>query len=751
MNEAVAAGTIPGGVVLIGHDGKVAYRKAYGSRSLEPTREPMTVDTIFDMASVTKCVATATSMMKLIEEGKVRLGDPVSAYLPEFAKNGKGNITVRNLLTHFSGLREDLDLKAPWEGRDTAFRMVMDEKPVFPSGSRFLYSDINFETLGFIVEKVSGMSLNDYAVKNIYEPLGMKETRFNPPSSWLPRIAPTEYDEHNHMLRGIVHDPTARRMGGIAGHAGLFSTADDLAKYAQDMLTGYKVLNSLSVEKMTTPQQPPVATGVRGLGWDIDSPFATNRGELLPVGSFGHTGFTGTSIWMDPVTNTYIIILTNAVHPHVGKSVVSLRSRVATATVKALNLQIKDNQKLRMASITGYNETAAAARRVNFRNGEVKTGLDVLEARNFDTFRADSGKVKVGLVTNHTGVDAQGKRTIDVLANAPNVQLVAIFSPEHGVAGALDTTDIGNTKDAATGVPVYSVYGDSDAKRRPTADVMSSLDAVVYDIQDIGVRYYTYETTMGYFLEAAAKAGKQIIVLDRPNPVTGAFVQGPVADLGKESFVSYGQIPLRHGMTVGELAKMYNTERKINAKLTVVPMEGWIRGDWYDSTGMLWINQSPNMRSLTEATLYPGVGVIEGTNVSVGRGTDTPFEVVGAPWVKPLELSKYLNARGISGVRFVPVNFTPKESKYANQNCGGVNIVILDRNSLDSPALGIELASALHTLYPNEYKLDRLNWLLVNQASFDAVKAGEDPRRVVDSWRDGLEQFQEIRKKYLIY
>ncbi|HET8667362.1 MAG TPA: exo-beta-N-acetylmuramidase NamZ domain-containing protein, partial [Terriglobales bacterium] len=650
MNEAVAAGTIPGGVVLIGHDGKVAYRKAYGSRSLEPTREPMTVDTIFDMASVTKCVATATSMMKLIEEGKVRLGDPVSAYLPEFAKNGKGNITVRNLLTHFSGLREDLDLKAPWEGRDTAFRMVMDEKPVFPSGSRFLYSDINFETLGFIVEKVSGMSLNDYAVKNIYEPLGMKETRFNPPSSWLPRIAPTEYDEHNHMLRGIVHDPTARRMGGIAGHAGLFSTADDLAKYAQDMLTGYKVLNSLSVEKMTTPQQPPVATGVRGLGWDIDSPFATNRGELLPVGSFGHTGFTGTSIWMDPVTNTYIIILTNAVHPHVGKSVVSLRSRVATATVKALNLQIKDNQKLRMASITGYNETAAAARRVNFRNGEVKTGLDVLEARNFDTFRADSGKVKVGLVTNHTGVDAQGKRTIDVLANAPNVQLVAIFSPEHGVAGALDTTDIGNTKDAATGVPVYSVYGDSDAKRRPTADVMSSLDAVVYDIQDIGVRYYTYETTMGYFLEAAAKAGKQIIVLDRPNPVTGAFVQGPVADLGKESFVSYGQIPLRHGMTVGELAKMYNTERKINAKLTVVPMEGWIRGDWYDSTGMLWINQSPNMRSLTEATLYPGVGVIEGTNVSVGRGTDTPFEVVGAPWVKPLELSKYLNARGISGV-----------------------------------------------------------------------------------------------------
>jgi CubicO group peptidase (beta-lactamase class C family) len=270
MNAAVARGSIPGGVVLIGHNGHVVYRKAFGFRSLEPEKETMTADTIFDLASLTKCIATTTSIMELVQEGKVRLNDPVSAYLPEFAKNGKRDITVRELLTHFSGLPEDLDLKTVWKGRDVAFQMVMDVKPILPPGSRFLYSDINFETLGFIVEKVSGQSLNDYAAKNVFAPLGMDETRYLPPVEWLPRIAPTEYDENNHMLRGVVHDPTTRRMGGVAGHAGLFSTADDLSKFAQELLSGFHILTPLTVEKMSTPQQPPTAASLRGLGWDID-------------------------------------------------------------------------------------------------------------------------------------------------------------------------------------------------------------------------------------------------------------------------------------------------------------------------------------------------------------------------------------------------------------------------------------------------------------------------------------------------
>jgi uncharacterized protein YbbC (DUF1343 family)/CubicO group peptidase (beta-lactamase class C family) len=752
MNEAVATGNIPGGVVLIGHNDRVVYRKAFGWRSLEPRRERMTVDTIFDMASLTKCMVTATSVMKLVEEGKVRLNDPVAKYLPEFSREGKGDITVRDLLTHYSGLPEDIELKPEWVGRDVAYRMIMDMKPIFPPGARFLYSDVNFETLGFIVEKVSGQTLDYYAEQNIFAPLGMTETRFLPPASWRPRIAPTEYDEHDRMLRGVVHDPTARRMGGIAGHAGLFSTADDTAKFAENMLTGAKVLNSLSIEKMTTPQQPANATSVRGFGWDIDSPFSSNRGELLPVGSYGHTGFTGTSLWIDPTTNTYIIILTNAVHPHAGKSVIALRSKIATAAVNALGLRVSDGEKLRLASITGYNEATTAAHRIAFRNGKVKLGIDVLEEHNFDVLRRrGDANVRVGLLTDQTGLDSSGRRTIDVLAHAPGVELAAIFSPEHGVTGKVDTTEIGDERDAATGVMVYSVYGDSDRKRRPSSDVLRGLDVIVFDIQDVGTRFYTYETTLGYFLEAAAKADKELIVLDRPNPITGAFVQGPVADEGRESFVGYGQVPIRHGMTMGELAKMYNAERHIDAKLTVVPMQGWMRGDWFDSTGAVWVNPSPNMRSLTEAALYPGIGLIEGTNISVGRGTDTPFEVVGAPWIKAAELAAYLNERLIGGVRFVPVNFRPTADRYANENCGGVNIVIVDRNSLDAPEMGVEIASALHKLYPDQYKLDKLDRLLLNKSANDAISAGVDPRRLEENWREELERFQEVRKKYLIY
>ncbi|HEY3626623.1 MAG TPA: serine hydrolase [Terracidiphilus sp.] len=752
MEKAVADGSIPGGVLLVSHDGRIVYRRAFGSRSLEPQREPMTLDTIFDLASLTKCIATTTSIMKLVQEGRIRLNDPVAAYLHQFAQNGKQDITIRELLTHYSGLAPDLDLQAPWAGRDTAFAMAMAQKPLNPPGSRFVYSDINFEVLGFLVEKVSGESLADFASRNVFTPLGMKHTRFLPPYEWRPRIAPTEYDEHNMMLRGTVHDPTARRMGGVAGHAGLFSTADDLSIFARDLLNGFTVLRPQTIEKMITPQTPANAPSVRGLGWDIDSPFASNRGELLPVGSFGHTGFTGTSLWIDPVTDTYIILLTNAVHPHVGKSVVSLRSRVATAVVDGLALTVKEKEKIRLARITGYNESLMASRRITARNGVVKNGIDLLEDHDFRELRVNSaGTVKVGLVTNQTGVDSLGRRTIDVLAHAPGIQLAAIFSPEHGVFGNADSTDIQNSRDTATGVPIISIYGNTDEKRRPSLQSISALDVIVYDIQDVGVRFYTYETTLGYFLEVAAKAGKPILVLDRPNPITGASIYGPVADPSRESFVSYWQTPIQHGMTIGELAKMFNTERGIHAKLSVVPMEGWMRGDWFDSAGQLWINPSPNMRSLTEAVLYPGTGMIETTNISVGRGTGTPFELVGAPWIVPQDLARYLNAREIGGVRFVPVYFTPDASMYAGEKCGGVNVVLSDRNALDGPELGLEIASALQSLYPAQFKLTGLDALMVNKASMDALTAGEDPRRIAESWRDAQERFQSIRARYLIY
>jgi uncharacterized protein YbbC (DUF1343 family)/CubicO group peptidase (beta-lactamase class C family) len=752
VERAILDGQIPGAVVLIGHNGQVAYRKAFGRRALEPRREAMTVDTIFDLASLTKVIATTTAVMQLVEHGKIRLNDTVAKYLPEFGQNGKEDITVRQLLTHYSGLAPDIDLQPAWQGKETAYKLAFAEKPEAPPGSGFIYSDTNFIVLGALVEHVSGESLDHYSTAHVFSPLKMTRTRYVPPASWRPRIAPTQFDEHDHMLRGEVHDPRALRMGGVAGHAGLFSTADDLGKFAQALLDGGKgILSPLTVEKMTSPEQPPNATAVRGFGWDIDSPFSSNRGDLLPVGSFGHTGFTGTSIWIDPTTRTYIILLTNSVHPHGQGNAVGLRSKIATAVAAALPLTLEEREKLRWESITGYNEAQSAGRKVATRNGKVKVGIDVLEEKNFEALHAGEGKRKIGVVTNQTGVDSEGRRTIDVLAAAPGLSLEAIFSPEHGVTGTLDTTDISNSKDAATGVPVYSVYGASDAARRPPVDVLKNLDAVVFDIQDAGARFYTYETTLGYFLEGAVKAGIEIIVLDRPNPVTGAFVQGPVSDAGHESFVNYFPVPPRHGMTMGELALMFNSERGINAKLKVVPMDGWLRGDWYDSTGLNWINPSPNLRSLHEATLYTGVALIEGTNVSVGRGTDTPFEWIGAPWIKGRELAEYLNARAIPAVRFVPVSFTPMAYPYSGQVCQGVNIVLLDRNTLDAPELGLELASALHKLYPKDYKIERMPELLINQAAYDALLVGQDPRRIAQDWRADLEKFQQTRQKYLLY
>lgn len=756
IKEAVAAKEAPGAVLVVGHNGKIVYRKAYGYRALEPRRELMTVDTIFDMASLTKVIATTTCVMQLVEQGRVKPNDPVDKYLPEFAQNGKEDITVRELLTHYSGLAPDLDLTQMWGGKATAYNMAFTQKPDYPPGSRFVYSDINFITLGALVERVSGESLDRYAQEHVFAPLGMTHTRFLPPPSWRLKIAPTQYDDTGHMLRGEVHDPTARRMGGVAGHAGLFSTADDVSKFAQALLSGSKILSPLTIEKMTSPQQAPNATSIRGFGWDIDTPYSSNRGDLLPVGSFGHTGFTGTSLWIDPVTNTYIILLTNSVHPKGQGNVISLRTRVATAVAAALPLTVAEKDKLRWESITGYNEAMAGGRRLSARNGAVLTGIDVLEQHAFDALNSVptdpvSGKKRIGIVTNQTGLDADGRRTIDVLAQPAGVSVTAIFSPEHGVTGTLDTTDVANTKDAVTGVPVYSVYGATDAARRPSMDALKQLDAIVFDIQDAGVRYYTYETTMGYFLEAAAKAGIPIIVLDRPNPITGSFIQGPVSDPGRENFTNYSQIPVRHGMTVGELAKMYNSERNINAKLTVIAMQGWMRGDWYDSTGLSWVNPSPNLRSVAEAALYPGVGLIEGTNVSVGRGTDTPFEVVGAPWIKAREFAQYLNARDIPGVRFVATTFTPNASNYAGQKCEGVNILLLDRNVLDAPELGIELASALRKLYPQQWQLEKMMDILVSQSVFDAIAKNEDPHRIMQDWQERLQQFEAVREKYLIY
>jgi uncharacterized protein YbbC (DUF1343 family)/CubicO group peptidase (beta-lactamase class C family) len=779
VNRAIAEHLLPGAVVIVGHGGQVVYRRAYGMRSLEPVQEKMTLDTIFDMASLTKPLVTATAVMQLYEQGRIGVDDPVARYLPEFAAAGKDGITVRDLLTHYSGLPPDLPLAEPWQGKATAYQLAFAIQPLRPAGVRFQYSDINFIVLGALVERVSGLSLDQYARQFIIEPLRLSHTRFLPPEPWIPRIAPTQW-EHGAaasglpgsktfpgdvMLRGVVHDPTSRRMGGVAGHAGLFSDGEDVSIYAQnllDRLAGRSSRFPLSrrvLEKMVAPEQPATGTALRGFGWDIDSPYSSNRGTLFPVGSFGHTGFTGTSLWIDPVSGSYVIVLANAVHPDGPRGIASLRGKIADAAAVALDIH-SDSGAL-AARITGYNESLSGMRRRAARNAQVETGIDVLESSHFAELaaaaRRHGGRLRMGLLTNPTGMDSAGRRTIDVLfhdaaAAVPGLTLSVLFSPEHGLAGSYDQPDVPDSTDAATGLPVISLYGETAARRRPPLETMRSLDAVAIDLQDAGVRYYTYEAVLRYFLEAAAKTGTEIIVLDRPDPVNGAFVQGPVSDPDAESYVDSMPVPVRHGMTLGELARYDDEQLRLHAPLTVIAMKGWQRGDWYDSTGLAWVDPSPNLRNLEEATLYPALGLIESTNISVGRGTDTPFEQFGASWIDGRAVAQFLNRRELPGVRFYAVRFTPaRPYPYAGQICGGVRILVTDRNVLDAPELGIEIASALHRLYPGRFQLQKMDALLANRAVLQAIAEGDDPEHIAEGWRENVQAFEQRRQTALLY
>jgi uncharacterized protein YbbC (DUF1343 family)/CubicO group peptidase (beta-lactamase class C family) len=747
ITQAIEQGRMPGAVLVVGHDGRVVYRKAYGKRALVPHAEDMTLDTIFDCASLTKVIATTSSVMKLFEEGKFRLNDKITDYIPEF-QGGKSDITIRNLMTHFSGLQPDVPLKDPWTGYDTGIKLACTFKPGGPPAARYVYSDINFILLGELVHRLSGKMLNEYSRDLIFEPLGMKDTMFQPPASLLPRIAPTERwpVKTGAPLRGVVHDPTARNMGGVAGHAGLFSTANDLSRFAQMMLNGgeldgTRVFSPLTVEKFTEPQSPPDQTILRGLGWDIDSPQSGNRGELFPIGSFGHTGFTGTSIWIDPSTKTYVILLANSVHPDLRPALTALRGKVAT--IVAANIGITDKK----VTVTGYNETlpGAGGRRNIGRNGSTLTGLDVLAAQKFAPF---AGK-RIGLITNHTGMSREGKRNIDLMKSA-GVKIDALFSPEHGFIGAEDRPGLQDTKDPATGITVYSLYGKTN---RPTSEMLKGLDALVYDIQDIGVHFYTYETTMAYAMEEAAKAGLPFYVLDRPNPITGTHVEGPFLDAANKSFVGYmaGE-PVRHGMTIGELAKMFNEENKLGAKLTVIEMKDWSRGDWFDSTGLSWINPSPNMRSLNAAMLYPGVCFLESPkNLSVGRGTDAPFEQIGADFIGGRELAAYLNGRQIPGVRVYATSFTPTESNFKGTHIEGVRFQIINREALDATRLGTELVAAIEKLYPGKVDFTLSKRIIGSNDIIQRLKLGEDPRNLQTLMQDDVESFVSKRAKYLLY
>jgi uncharacterized protein YbbC (DUF1343 family)/CubicO group peptidase (beta-lactamase class C family) len=738
VRKEIRAGRIPGAVVLVGDKKKVLYLKAFGHRAIKPKRLPMTTSTIFDLASLTKVVATTTAVMQLVEKGKLGLDDPVSKYWPEFSSNGKEDITIRELLTHYSGLKPDLELDSGWAGYKTALQKICGETPTCQPGTRFVYSDVNFEILGEVVHRVSGEPLDTYCAAHIFRPLGMKNTLFKPPKSLRKRIAPTEYEhgKSGNILWGEVHDPTARRMGGVAGHAGLFSTASDLAIFAKMLLRGgrmkrARILNSASVEMMTLPQTQGDKIPPHGLGWSLDAPLSANRDELFPAGSFGHKGYTGTFIWIDPVSGTYIIVLTNRVHPYGNGDAEPLREHIMNVVSNAIGPLSESSVLARRPSLKSYYGL------MKNHMEKVQTGIDVLEAEKF----APLAGLRVGLITNHSGVDSAGRRDIDLLRRAHNLELVALFNPEHGMSGDLDEK-ISSATDSSLGLPVYSLYGDT---------LLNGIDALVFDVQDVGARFYTYITTMAYAMEAAARKGIAFYVFDRPNPITGLSVQGPPMDRDLKSFTGYFSLPVRHGMTVGELARMFNRENGIGADLHVIKMKGYRRDYWYDETGLAWVNPSPNIHNVAEAALYPGVAMVEGADVSVGRGTGTPFELLGAPWVDTRQFASYLNRRKLKGVKFIPADFTPHSDIFKNRKCHGVRIILEDRDALNSALLGIEIVSALHRLYPQAFNLEETVHMVGSRKALQSVKDGLDPKIIVRQWQKDLNRFKKLRSRYLLY
>lgn len=707
VQSGLDAGKLPGCVVVVGRHDEILFERAYGSRAIVPERRPMTAETVFDLASLTKPVATATSIMILVDRGKVDLDARASKYVPELSKLPP--FTVRHLLTHTSGLPAGTPMSHWSTDRADVLRHIASLRIKAKPGERFNYSDVGFVVLQEIVERVSGKLLATFANEEVFAPLGMKDTGFLPPPELRARAAPTE-ERDGGFMQGEVHDPRAFALGGVAGHAGVFSTAHDMARFARAMLErgaldGHRVFGDKTFARFVARQD--TSKGGRALGWDLDSTFATHRSSLLSPKAFGHGGYTGTALWIDPEKDLFVLFLSNRVHPDGKGAVNPLIAEIATIAVNA---------------------------------AEVKTGIDVLRAESFERLRG----ARIGLVTNASAKAKDGTSTVDVLRAAPGLTLAAIFTPEHGITadreGAISDTTY-------NGVPVYSLYGE---RFTPTSESVAGIDTLVFDLQDVGVRFYTYASTMKRALKVAADQHLRFVVLDRPNPIGGVEVQGPVLAEVK-GFVNHHALPLRHGMTMGELARMFVEDEKLDVKLEVVRTMGWRRKDSFERTGLSWSAPSPNLRSLRGVELYPAIGLLESTNISVGRGTDTPFEVIAAPWMDGEAVAKKLGERGIAGVSFEAATVTPKSSVHANKKCRGVRVHVTDAARFDPIQTAIAIASTLREVHPNDWDFDGMDKILRYKPAMAAIRAGKDVADVEATWSAELAAFKERRTRFLLY
>jgi uncharacterized protein YbbC (DUF1343 family) len=587
-----------------------------------------------------------------------------------------------------------------------------------------IYSDVGFILLEEVVRRVTAGELSAFATRAIFTPLGMVDTGFLPSEPQRQRAAWTELVD-GAWRAGIVHDPRAFLLGGVAGHAGLFSTADDLALYARAILgggqvDGRRVLSAKSVSAMIAPYDVP--GGIRALGWQVES---TWRGDGLSPRAIGHFGFTGTAIWIDPDKDLFTIVLTNRVHPDGTGDAKPLVARINTLAAQAVGPAV------------GRVEARPA------RPDDVRAGIDVLRGERFERLRG----AHVGLITNASGRARDGTSSVDLFASAPGVRLVALFTPEHGLGADLDGK-VADGVDGRTGFPVYSLYGDALA---PAAESLAGIDTLVFDVQDVGTRFFTYASTMRLAMEVARDHDLRFVVLDRPNPIDGIDVSGPVLFPSVRSFVNYHALPVRHGMTVGELAVMFDADDHLGVALSVVPMQGWRRESYGDETGLPWVNPSPNLHNVQQALLYPALGLLEATNLSVGRGTDAPFERVGAPWMDADALAAMLASEALPGVVFAPEAFTPSADRYAGQSCRGVHVAVRDRDRFEPVRTGLAIARALRRLHPHDWDFAKLERLVGDPRTIRAIDAGWPLAAITDTYRTELLAFANRREKYLLY
>ncbi|WP_346268367.1 serine hydrolase [Burkholderia vietnamiensis] len=711
----IADGHLAGAVVVTGDEDGVRVRVARGARVTGEQAEPMTADTVFDLASLTKPVATAVAIMQLAERGMLGLDMPAAHYWPAFGANEKAGITIRQLLAHVSGLPAGVSSARALRSRAAVLADIVAMAPVATPGTRVRYSDVNYVVLGEIVRRVSHRPLDAWCAEHVFGPLGMTSATFRPAAPLSARVAPTVVRD-GRLLRGRVHDPVAAALGGVAGNAGLFASADDLARFARMLLNGgtlgaTRVLSARSVAELETPLPADTPSELHTPGWAVGPPLVTNRYRLPPVGALQHLGYTGTALWIDPVTRRFAIVLTSRLYPDETGTAMPLRALVvgivSSAAAPVTPAQIA-------ARVPPMADALAAAVRPPPSRGPVPAGIDVLAASGY---AAVAGK-RIALVTNRSGFDRFGRRTADLLAHARGARLVALFAPEHGLGTDVDDT-FGDSVDAATGAVVHSLYGE---RRTIAPALLADVDVLVVDLQDAGVRFFTYLATLGYALEAGAAAHRPVIVLDRPDPLGADAFGGPVADAGPSTFTRYYALPLAPGMTIGELARLFNDRLQIGATLSVVPLANYARTMRFDDTGLGWLPPSPNLRDTAALSLYPETGLVEGAAVSVGRGTATPFSVVGAPWIDARSVADDLRAMRLAAT-FSPVRFVPTEGQYRGRLCEGVRIERLP-GATRPGEIGLALALALHRRYPARFRIDAIRASVGSREVADMLEAG---------------------------